>query len=134
MSHGQHQGGAWCAFRHAGHPLPLTPRQACLHGSGVPRDSPPEGHSPRDFASIAPGVSQWLSQEFSILFDFISHGQHPEVAADTSSKAWYWAAQVSTCLQQHDVHVLIANREPVPVGAFQLQQAFAHQRQAHMQS
>ena len=35
-------------------PLPLTPRQVCLHGSGVPR----EGHSPWDFASIMPGSTR----------------------------------------------------------------------------
>ena len=29
------QGGAWYASRHAGPHLPLTPRQACLSGSGV---------------------------------------------------------------------------------------------------
>ena len=45
-----------------------------------------------------------------------------------------WTAQVSTYLQQNDVHVPIVGGEPVPVGTFQLQQAFAHQRQAHMQS
>ena len=43
------------------------------------------------------------------------------------------AAQVSACLQQHGVHVPIVDGGPIAVGSFELQRAFAHQQQAHMQ-
>ena len=38
------------------------------------------------------------------------------------------------CVQQHGVHVPIVNGDPVAVGCFELQRAFAHERQAHAQS
>ena len=38
------------------------------------------------------------------------------------------------CLQQHDVQASIADGDPVPVDSSGLQQAAAHQLQAHMQS
>ena len=52
-----------------GPPFPSCPNRLCLYGSGVPRDSPLEGHSshsPWDFALVTPGKSQ----EFCILIYF----------------------------------------------------------------
>ena len=63
---GHDQGGAWCAKWYAGPPFPLTARQACLGGSGVPRDRPLEGYSLWDFASI----SYMCDSAGSSLFDF----------------------------------------------------------------
>ena len=40
----------------------------------------------------------------------------------------------SACLQQHGVHVPIVNGDPVAIGSFELQRAFVHERQAHLQS
>ena len=44
------------------------------------------------------------------------------------------AAQVLACLHQHGVHVPTANRDPVDIGSFELQQSAVHQGQAHRQS
>ena len=49
-------------------PLPLMPKQACLHGSGVSRDSALMGHLPWNFAAIMPGSAR----NSSILFLFYS--------------------------------------------------------------
>ena len=66
-SAGHNLGGAWCALEACwAPPATLIPRQVRLRGSGVPHDSPLEGHSLWDFAL----TTAWLSQEFSILFYF----------------------------------------------------------------
>ena len=61
-----------------------------------------------------------------------NHVFHDSLALAAGGCNCNWEAQVPACLQQDYVHVPVANREPVPVGAFQLQQAVAHQRQEHM--
>ena len=48
--------------------------------------------------------------------------------------SYNWAAQVSACLQQHGVHVPIVKGDPFAIGSFELQRAFVHERQAHLQS
>ena len=63
-----------------------------------------------------------------------NHVFRDSLALAAAGCSYNWAAQVSQCLQQHAIHVPIANGAPLPVGASQLQQAAAQQRQAHMQS
>ena len=50
-------------------PTRLIPRQVRLCGSGVPHDSPLEGHSLWDFALTTPGPAR--SSLFFFLFYFI---------------------------------------------------------------
>ncbi len=50
--------GSVCSMACWAPPWPQMPNQACLGGSGIPLDSPPEGQSLWDFASITPG-SAW---------------------------------------------------------------------------
>ena len=50
------------------------PKQACLDGSGVPRDSPDEGHSPWDFALITSGKARSPVFYFRFYFYFILLG------------------------------------------------------------
>ena len=49
--------------------------QTCLHGSGVLRDSPLEGHSPWDFASITPGSAR-NSLFYFVLVCFVLFCEH----------------------------------------------------------
>lgn len=48
----------------------LMPKQAGLFGSGISRNSPLEGHSPRDFASTMPGTAR---SQFYFVFILTCH-------------------------------------------------------------
>ena len=48
------------------------PKQACLYGSDVPRDSPLEGHLQWNFALIMPGSARSSLFDFFISFPYLT--------------------------------------------------------------
>ena len=73
------------------------PKQACLYGSGVPRDSPLEGNTPWDFALITPGFAKpgvlyfilakfpYASSHTTCLVSFLEHAYDSDCQKRPSS-------------------------------------------------
>ena len=65
-----------------GTPFPSCPSRLAFYGSGVPRDSPLEGHSLWDFALITTGKAR--SSAFYFLARHVVHAVH---VADETCKS-----------------------------------------------